>query len=103
MVVGSILSHALSQKSLKTRELVCFVLQNLVIKVRFGRPTFIPAFSFNFSEEIYRYFQLESYGWMIGCSSPGRGWEFFSPPLPDRLWSPPSLLSNRYQGLFPWG
>jgi hypothetical protein len=28
-----------------------------------------------------------------------RGWEFFSsPPLPDRLWGPPSLLSNGYQG-----
>jgi hypothetical protein len=42
--------------------------------------------------------------WMIGGSSPGRGWEFlFSPPLPDRLWDPPSLLSNGYQWLFPFG
>jgi hypothetical protein len=33
-------------------------------------------------------------------SSPGRSWEFFSSqPLPDRLWGPPSLLSNGYQGL----
>jgi len=31
---------------------------------------------------------------MIGGSSPGKGWEFFSsPPLcPDRLWGPLSLL-----------
>jgi len=24
-------------------------------------------------------------------------------PRPERLWSPPSLLSNGYQGLFPRG
>jgi hypothetical protein len=37
-------------------------------------------------------------------SIPGECWEFFSsPPCPDRLWSPPSLLCNGYQGLFPWG
>jgi hypothetical protein len=30
-------------------------------------------------------------------------WEFFSsPPRPERLWDTPSLLSNEYQGLFPW-
>jgi hypothetical protein len=33
--------------------------------------------------------------WMIGVSSPGRGWKFFSsPPHPDRLCGPPSLLSR---------
>jgi hypothetical protein len=32
-------------------------------------------------------------------SIPGRSWEFFSsPPCPDRLWSPPGPLSNRYRG-----
>jgi hypothetical protein len=41
---------------------------------------------------------------MNGRPSPGGGWEFFfSPPCPDRLWGPPSLLSNGYQELFPWG
>jgi hypothetical protein len=35
--------------------------------------------------------------------SPEGGWEFFtSPPRPEQLWCPPSLLSNGYEGLFPW-
>jgi hypothetical protein len=43
-----------------------------------------------------------AYGLDDGGSSPGRGWEFFSsPPRPDRLWDPPSLLSNGYRRLFP--
>jgi len=41
-------------------------------------------------------------GYMIGSSSPGKGWEFSSPPPPDGLWDPPNLLSNGNQGLFPW-
>jgi hypothetical protein len=28
---------------------------------------------------------------------------FSLPRRPDRLWVPPSLLSNGYWGLFPWG
>jgi len=33
---------------------------------------------------------------------PGGGWEFFSSTArPDRLWDPPSLLSNSYWGLVP--
>jgi hypothetical protein len=37
-------------------------------------------------------------------SIPGGCWEFFpKPPRPERLWGTPSLLSNGYQGLFPWG
>jgi hypothetical protein len=35
-------------------------------------------------------------------SIPGGGWEFFSAtPCPERLWGPPTLLSNEYQGLLP--
>jgi hypothetical protein len=41
-------------------------------------------------------------GWMIGGSSPGRGWENFSlPPRPELLWDPSILLPNGYQGSFP--
>jgi hypothetical protein len=44
--------------------------------------------------------QLWATGWMIRGSSPGQGWKFLSsPPRPDRLYGPPSLLSNVYQGL----
>jgi hypothetical protein len=43
-------------------------------------------------------------GWKISGSSLSRGLEFFtSPPCPDQLWGPPSLLSNGYEGFFPWG
>jgi hypothetical protein len=44
-------------------------------------------------------------GWMIGGSSPSMGWEFFSsPPRPDRLWVPTSLLHSGYRwGSFPRG
>jgi hypothetical protein len=42
--------------------------------------------------------------WYSWGSILGGGWEFFSPPpCTERLWSPPSLLSNGYNGLFPWG
>jgi hypothetical protein len=41
---------------------------------------------------------------MIGGSSLGGSWEFISlPPCPCRLWSPPSLLFNECQGIFPGG
>jgi hypothetical protein len=48
----------------------------------------------------YIYDKCWATDWMIGGSSPGWGWEFSSlPPRPDRLWNPPSLLSNGYEGL----
>jgi hypothetical protein len=37
-------------------------------------------------------------------SIPGAGWEFFSkPPRPERLWGPPSLLSNGVPGALSLG
>jgi hypothetical protein len=40
-------------------------------------------------------------GWTSGVRFPaGAGIFFSSPPRPYRLWGPPSLLSNGYQGLF---
>jgi len=39
---------------------------------------------------------------MIGSSIYDGGWEFFSsPPLPDRLWGPLSLLPKGYWRIFP--
>jgi len=40
---------------------------------------------------------------MIGVSSPGSGWEFFSSSArPDLLWGPPNLLYNGCHWFFPW-
>jgi hypothetical protein len=39
----------------------------------------------------------------VGVRVPVESRIFFSPRPPDRLWGPPSLLSNGYQELFPWG
>jgi hypothetical protein len=39
-------------------------------------------------------------GWAAIPFQQGQNY-FFSPWYPDRLWAPPSLLSNRHQGLFP--
>jgi hypothetical protein len=36
-------------------------------------------------------------------SIPGRGKRLSIPERSDRLWGPPSLLSNGYQKFFPWG
>jgi hypothetical protein len=43
--------------------------------------------------------------WKPGFISRHGHWREFSssPPRPDRLWGPPSLLSNGYQVFFPWG
>jgi hypothetical protein len=47
---------------------------------------------------------VTGYGIDNGCSIPGRGkWFFSSPQRPDRLWDPPSLLSNGYRGFFSRG
>jgi hypothetical protein len=36
----------------------------------------------------------------FGGSILGGDWNFFFSPHPDRLWGPPSLISNRYRGSF---
>jgi hypothetical protein len=61
----------------------------------------------NFRAMIAQSVQLLGYGLDDRGSRdrfPAGGWEFFSSPSrPERLCGPPSLLSNGYQGLFPWG
>jgi hypothetical protein len=59
-------------------------------------PVFI-SYSQNSSVGIVTGYGLDDRG-----SIPGGGYEFFSStPCPDRLWGPPSLLSNGYWELFP--
>jgi hypothetical protein len=45
-----------------------------------------------------------STGWMIGGSSPSRGWKFFSsPPGPDWVWARPASYPMGTRGSFPGG
>jgi hypothetical protein len=47
--------------------------------------------------------RLRAGRWGLYGSIRGGGCEFSSPQRPERLCGSPSLLSNGYQGLFPWG
>jgi hypothetical protein len=42
--------------------------------------------------------QRRPMSWMVGGSSPGRGWKFLSPPCPDRLWGYPVGIRGTLPG-----
>jgi hypothetical protein len=53
---------------------------------------------------IAQWYSCWATGWMIGGSSPGMVWEFFSsPPRPDRLWGLPASYSVGTGDSFPRG
>jgi len=66
---------------------------------------FLVLFSFSESGMLSQYNDCGTV-WTTEVRSTARaGGRFFfsSPPIPDPLWDPPSLLSNEYQGVFPQG
>jgi hypothetical protein len=72
-------------------------------RYRQENPSFLSNLRFIMSQDSSVSLVL-GYGLDDRGSNPGRGSEFFSSlPRPDRLWNPPSLLSNGYWGFFPRG
>jgi len=55
------------------------------------------------SEYRWSYASTPRYVFMAICLIKHRREFFYSPPRPDRLWGPPSLLSNGYRGFFHGG
>jgi hypothetical protein len=65
-------------------------------------PSLLYSHIHSLAQSVYRL----ATGWTIGVQGFDfrRGWEFFaSPPISDRLWAPPSVLSNGYRRRFPRG
>jgi hypothetical protein len=76
-------------------------LQNCPSKNKLVFTTGTPINSRDISVDIALRYGLDDRGFRF--DSRWEGWEFFSSSsLPERLWGPPSLLSNGYQGIFPW-
>jgi hypothetical protein len=64
---------------------------------------YVPSFMFNYEPDISVSIVTRLKAGRLGFDFLEVQGHFSSPPHPDRLWGPPSLLLNGYRRLFPTG